>query len=200
MVINTPAAYGTYSDDAAILEVVQALHQSGFDKQDICLMIPPTHPVAAVLNKSNIRSAGLEDGTAMIGWLMKLGAVIIPTVGFFIRSQMFFRNLVMRKDSPALCENAAALAGLGLPARDAARIEYQLRETGAFIYVACADKARTIPALDTLRRTGARETAVVEHPTQREESVRLNKPCLPVDNISVVLTRTESSLTSLPLQ
>ncbi len=68
MVINTPAAYGTYSDDAAILEVVQALHQSGFDKQDICLMIPPTHPVAAVLNKSNIRSAGLEDGTAMIGW------------------------------------------------------------------------------------------------------------------------------------
>jgi hypothetical protein len=200
MVIDTPAAYGTYSDDAAILEVVQALHRSGFDKQDICLMISPTHPVAAVLSKSNILNGGLENGTAIIAGLMKLGAVIIPTVGFFIRSQIFLRDLVMGKDAPALCGNAAVLAGLGFSVRDAARIAYQLRETGAFVYVACSDIARTALALEILRRTGARATAVLDRPAPLEESVCLPQPRLPVDDMRAVLARTESWLPSLPLQ
>ena len=46
MAFNIPAAYGVYSNDVALPEVVQILNQSGFSKEDICMMVSPKHPLA----------------------------------------------------------------------------------------------------------------------------------------------------------
>ncbi len=164
MVFAKPAAYGTYSDNVALRQVIQTLNESGFDKEDICVMVSPRHPIAAVMREANILSAEREANAVtaeLIGWLMKLGAVMIPTVGFFIRSQAFLHALVTRKDSAALCDSSNALVGLGFSEGDAERFENQLGDTGVLVYVTCPEKARTDWAVELLRRMGAGETATL---------------------------------------
>src|SRR5216683_4297964 len=98
----------------------------------------------------------------LIGWLSEFGAVVIPTVGFFIRSQTFFHALVAAKDSSAMCGNSRALVGLGLSESDAERYENQLHDVGVLVYVSCPESARTSWAVELLRRTGAQEVASVK--------------------------------------
>ena len=97
MAAHAPAAYGMYTDDVALRQVVQSLNQSGFDKKDICVMLSPEHPIAAVVREAWISGAGREASTiatGLVSWFMKLGAVMIPTVGFFVRSQSFLDALL----------------------------------------------------------------------------------------------------------
>lgn len=163
MAVNTPAAYGMYPHDAALHQVVQTLNQSGFHKEDICMMVSPRHPIAASVRETNILNAEPEASAVtagLIGWLFEFGAVMIPTVGFFVRSQAFLRALV-RTDSPAR-GSSRTLVGLGFSESDAERFENQLREVGILVYVACPESARTTCAAEVLRQTGAQEIATLE--------------------------------------
>jgi hypothetical protein len=165
MASDTPAAYGMYSDDTPVQHIVQTLNQSGFDNEQICLMVWPRHPIASVMRDANFLNPERKASTMsieMIGWLMKLGAVIIPTAGFFIRSRAFLHALVMRRDSPGLCGNSGALVGLGFSRGDAERLEDRVCDMGVLVYVACTEKERTTKALEVLRQAGASETATLE--------------------------------------
>jgi hypothetical protein len=158
MTANPPAAYGMYSYDAELHEVVQTLNQSGFDNQDICVMVSPKHPIATFVREANILNAGRkEDAVAeeFMGWLFEFGAVMIPTVGFFIRSQIFLHALVASG-------NSGCLSGLRFSKRDAERFERQLREMGVLVYVACAKSANAAWAVEILRQTGAKEPGLLE--------------------------------------
>ena len=153
-----------YAQDIALQQVVQTLNQSGFGKEDICMMVSPRHPIATTVREANILNAEPETSAAaagLIGWLMKFGAVMIPTVGLFIRSQAFLQALVVRKDSPSVYGNSKALVGLGFSEGDALRFERQLREAGVLVYVACPENSKTTSAVELLRRTGASETATL---------------------------------------
>ncbi len=159
-----PAAYGMYTDNVALRQVVQSLNQSGFDKKDICVMLSSEHPIAAVVRGAKIHGAGREAtaiATGMVGWLMKLGAVVIPTVGFFIRSQSFLDALLTRKDSRGLGDHTNTLVGLGFSQGDAERCENQIRQMGVLVYVACQGIEKTTWAADVLRRVGAHEASTV---------------------------------------
>lgn len=165
MVVHSPAAYGMYPHDVALDEVVHTLNGAGFVNEDICMMLSPTHPIATIVRDANFLNTEGEATAAtagLIGWLSEFGAVVIPTVGFFIRSQVFFHALVAAKDSPALCGNSGALVGLGLSRIDAERYENQLHDVGVLVYVSCPESARTNWAAELLRRTGAQEVASVE--------------------------------------
>jgi hypothetical protein len=163
MPVHTPAAYGMYSQETPLNEVVRTLNQAGFGNEDICIMLAPSHPIATIVRDASF----LEEREAsavtagLIGWLSGFGAVVIPTVGFFIRSQEFFQALVVAKDS-AMCGNSSTLAGLGFPANDARRYDTELRKLGVMVYVSCPEKTRTTWAIELLRQTGARETAMLE--------------------------------------
>ena len=165
MAVSAPAAYGMYADDIALRDVVQTLNQSGFDKEDICMMVSPQHPIAATVREGNIPDAGREASAAAawtIGWLMKFGAVMIPTVGLFVRSEPFLHALLAKKDSPAAYGNSKTLAGLGFCESDALRFECQLRKAGVLLYVACPERAEMARAVEVLRKTGARETSTLQ--------------------------------------
>jgi len=165
MAVSTPAAYGMYPHDVELHQVVQTLNQSGFGKEDICMMVSPSHPIATTVREANILNADPQASAiaaGLIGWIMKFGAVIIPTVGLYIRSQAFLHALGVRKDSPGLRGNSRALVGLGFSEGDAIRFERQLRDMGALVYVTCSESDRTTRAIELLRRTGARETAALE--------------------------------------
>jgi hypothetical protein len=158
MTVNPPAAYGMYSYDAEFHDVVHTLNQSGFNKEDICMMVSPRHRIAEFVCETNILNAERKDGAVaeeFMTWLFGLGAVVIPTVGFFIRSRAFLHALL--GDG-----NSGCLEGLGFSERDAHRFEKQLRERGVLIYVACAENANAASAVEILRRTGAKEPGLLK--------------------------------------
>ena len=118
MTFPTPAAYGIYSPTTALKEVVHTLNRAGFVNEDICMMLSPTHPIAGI-----VREAGLNEGdrqtssvaAKLIGWLSEFGAVMIPSVGFFIRSQAFFHALLSDEEAPGLCGRSGAITENGRP-------------------------------------------------------------------------------------
>jgi len=164
MVRNIPAAYGMYSQDVALNDVVHTLNQAGFNNEDICMMLSPTHPIASLVRDASLFNSEREASSVtagLIGWLSEFGAVMIPTVGFFIRSQAFFHALMTTRDTPALCGNSSTLVGLGFSEDEADRFESQLRQLGVLVYVSCPESAKTMWACEVLRHTGAHEAATL---------------------------------------
>ena len=165
MVVHSPAAYGMYRHDVALSEVVHTLNGAGFGNENICMMLSPSHPISTIVRDASFLNTEREATAAtagLIGWLSEFGAVVIPTVGFFIRSQTFFHALVAAKDSSAMCGNSQALVGLGLSESDAERYENQLHDVGVLVYVSCPESAKTSWAVELLRRTGAQEVSSVK--------------------------------------
>ena len=159
------AAYAMYPRTVALPEVVGALNSAGFQKEDICMVLSPAHPDAAAMgeaNAFNTRDFAAGTGARMIGWFSGFGAVVIPTVGLFIRSQAFFQALLNEQNIPAFSRGSRALLGLGFSPDDAKRLGQQLCDVGALVYVTCQGKAKARGAIELLRGLGAREAASVE--------------------------------------
>jgi hypothetical protein len=159
---NGTAAYGMYPRNIALLEVVDALNCAGFDNEDICMVLSPAHPDATVVRDAKITDPGNEENATsarMIGWFSKFGAVVIPTVGFFIRSQAFFHALVAEQNFPAMSRGSRTLLGLGFGEDEAKRLGHQLCDVGAMVYVSCQESSKANSAIELLRRAGAREAA-----------------------------------------
>jgi hypothetical protein len=156
------AAYGMYARHVALPEVVCALREAGFAKQDICMVLSPAHPDAAHLGDAS--PFEVEDGNTgtcarMIAWYSEFGAVVIPTVGFFVRSTAFLQALTDEQNFPALSRWSRTLIGLGFSPDEATRLGHELTDVGALVYVSCAETAKAQGAIELLRRTGAREAA-----------------------------------------
>lgn len=172
MAMNTAAAYGVYSKDVTLADVVRNLNQAGFENESICMMLSPGHPIASVVRDANLFNTERESSIVtakLIGWLSEFGAVTIPTVGFFIRSQAFFHALMVARDAPALCGNARTLVGLGFTEREAERYEDQLDQLGVLVYISCVNGAKAHWAQEVLRHTGAKEAATLEESLDERE-------------------------------
>lgn len=162
MKVSQAAAYGMYPRNAALPEIVFALNRAGFENEDICMVLSPAHPAATVVRDAKIVSAGRDESAIsarMIGWFSEFGAVVIPTVGFFIRSQMFLRALLVEQNFPALSRGSRTLLGLGFSEREAKRLGHQLSDVGAMVYVSCGESDKADCAIELLRRMGAKEAA-----------------------------------------
>ena len=160
MISSGTAAYGMYSRSAALPEVVSALNQAGYRNENICMVLSPAHPDASIFyDTTDIAGAECATTTRMIRWFSGFGAVIIPTVGVFIRSQAFLTALLAEKTSSALSRGSRTLVDLGFSPEDAKRLGHQLSDVGALVYVSCAENAKAMSAIELLRRTGAQEAA-----------------------------------------
>lgn len=162
MRVNRTAAYAMYPRNVALPEVVSALNQAGFEKEDICMVLSPAHPVATAAEDATIGAVAREQSAIsarMIGWFSELGAVVIPTVGFFIRSQAYLHDLLTEQNSPGLSRGSRTLLGLGFSQDEAKRLGRQLCDVGALVYVSCKESTKADWAIELLRRAGAKEAA-----------------------------------------
>jgi hypothetical protein len=165
MAQHTTAAYGLFPQDVPLPDIVHTLNRAGFDNESICMMLSPNHPIASLVREASVFNSESESNAvtaSLIGWLSQFGAVMIPTVGFFIRSQAFFHALMVQHGSPALCGSARTLSGLGFPDDEADRFEHQVRQVGVLVYVACGESAKTTWACEVLRQTGAHEASTLD--------------------------------------
>ncbi len=167
MLVNMSAAYGVYPHCVALGEVLQTLAEGGFQKESICMMLSPAHPVAAIVRESGIHVFEREASAVTAGlihWLSEFGAVLIPTFGLFISSREYFRTLMVEKNSIAgCCKQNQPLVRLGFSEEVATQLENQVREVGVLVYVSCPETAQTQWALELLRATGAEEAGLVEN-------------------------------------
>jgi hypothetical protein len=162
MSANGSAAYAVYPRNVALPDVVSALNQAGFQNEDISMVLSPAHPVATGVGDAKIGGTEKDESASnarMIGWFSKFGAVVIPTVGFFIRSHAFFQALLTEQNFPALSRGSRTLLGLGFSEDEAKRLGHQLCDVGALVYVSCRESHRADWAIDLLRKAGAREAA-----------------------------------------
>ena len=164
MISSGTAAYGMYSRNVALPEVVSALNRAGYHNENICMVLSPAHPDAAIFHDSTSNVAGGESATTarMIRWFSGFGAVVIPTVGVFVRSQAFLKALFTEKTSSALSRGCRTLVDLGFSPDDAKRLGHQLCDVTALVYVTCVENDTAASATELLRRTGAKEAATVE--------------------------------------
>jgi hypothetical protein len=167
MATNAFAAYGIYPHRVALNDILTSLNDGGVDNESICMMFSPAHPIATVVRDANAMNAERDRGAGtagLIGWLAKFGAVVIPSVGFFIRSREFFRAIISEKESSSRCSNSGTLMGLGFSKLDADHVDHRLRDVGALVYVSCPESDKTKWALELLRDSGAEESGMVESP------------------------------------
>lgn len=155
MRINQTAAYAMYPRNVALPEVVCALNRAGIGNEDICMVLSPAHPDASVFDSEAASSA------RMIAWFSELGAVFIPTVGFFIRSQAFFPPASTEQSFPNLSRGSKTLLNLGFPQEEAKRLGLQLSDFGALIYIPCSESAKAETAIQVLQNLGAREASTL---------------------------------------
>lgn len=163
---NGTAAYGMYSRHVALPDVVCALNQAGFENKDICMVLSPAHPDAAAVSDAGMlddKPSEAARRARAIRWFSGFGAVVIPTVGLFIRSEMFFQALVAGPPASALSRGSGTLVGLGFSTDDAKRLGHQLCDVNAMVYVSCRKDSDTQGAIELLRNAGAREAARLEN-------------------------------------
>ena len=161
MSVTGTAAYAMYPRNVALPAVVSALNQAGFGNEDICRVLSPAHPFASAVEDATIGNVAREQSAIsahMIGWFSQLGAVVIPTVGFYIRSQAFFQALLGEQNFSSLSRGSGTLLGLGFSEDEAKRLGHQLCDVGAMVYVSCQESSKDW-AIELLRRAGAREAA-----------------------------------------
>ena len=162
MISSGTAAYGMYSRHVALPEVVSALNRAGYQNENICMVLSPAHPAASVFQEGGLPDFIGADGagtTKMISWFSKFGAVVIPTVGLFIRSQAFLKALMNECKPSGLSRGSGTLMDLGFSPDDAKRLGHRLSDVGALVYVTCPEDCNAIGALELLRSTGAQEAA-----------------------------------------
>jgi len=160
MVSSGIAAYGMYSRHVALPEVVSALNRAGYENEDICMVLSPAHPDAGVFHETAHVTGSASPTTAgMIRWFSEFGAVVIPTVGVFIRSKAFLNALFTERNSSTLSRGSRTLVDLGFSTEDAKRLGQRLCDFGALVYVSCPENGKETSAIELLRRTGAQEAA-----------------------------------------
>jgi len=173
------AAYGVYSKTVELQQVVQTLNQSGFPCKDICLLLAPAHPLAGLARDQMMLPASADQSVSpgLIPWLLRLGAVVIPRAGCFIRSRHFLQPLLGETICCASLRNAATLLSLGIAKQDAHRVAGLISETGVFIYVSCSQAEESQHVREILCNTGADEARClhqsVPHPGVFERETAL---------------------------
>jgi hypothetical protein len=161
---NKTAAYGIFSREAHLEQVLQSLQLAGFQKENICIFLTPTHPIAEKVQNMAIgpsSDGSAEEGaTDVVAWLSQFGAVVIPGVGLFVGSREFLRALTQSDWAIAECDGGM-LTGLGIPQPHAARFETRVREDATLVFVSCDGYAQAQWAREILRRMPAEQVSLL---------------------------------------
>lgn len=122
---NKTAAYGLFRMEVRLDEVVTSLNSAGFESTDICVFLPPGHPIVEGVRNMKAAATAFEMEASperMVSWLATFGGIVIPDLGCFVGSPEYLRALMHTNRLPDVAGNHGMLASLGIPLRHAARV------------------------------------------------------------------------------
>jgi hypothetical protein len=166
MALSAAAAYGMYATESPIQEILASLNQAGCSSEDVCLLMPSSHPVAqAVRDAKFVPTTFSSDAPAseLLQWLSRLGAVVIPGVAFFVGSRVFLRA-VLDPCPVSMSSSSERLLALGLSPDEADHYGNRLNRDGVMIFVSCRGEEQSHEIREVLSRTGALEASCSQEP------------------------------------
>ena len=154
------AAYGIFPTRVGLEEVISCLNSAGFPNSDICVFLPPSHPIAEELRHLHTPYASLAREVELestVSWLSRFGGFVIPGVGLFVGSGRYLSALTQADCRPAQTTHRGMLQNLGIPEEMATRYEARLRRDAMIVFVDCDGWARSEWACEILQRLQAEE-------------------------------------------
>ena len=159
------AVVGIYPSYSSVEDAVDVLKEAGFRNTDISVLFPEkagSKEFAAHKGTRAPEGAAAGAGTGAIvggalGWLVGIGALMIPGVGPFIAAGPIMTTLAGMGVGGAVGGLAGALIGLGIPEHAAKRYEIRVKEGGILLSVHSDDPTWTKRAQEILKRTGAED-------------------------------------------
>ncbi|HET9087512.1 MAG TPA: general stress protein [Acidobacteriaceae bacterium] len=161
------AVFGIYMNVAQAEQAADRLIASGFDNQDISVLMADndaSHQFAHEKNTkapegatTGVATGGVIGGT--LGVLAGIGALAIPGVGPLIAAGPIMAGLAGLGIGGAVGGLIGALVGMGIPEYEAKRYEGRVRDGGVLLSAHCGSSEEISRAKDILRATGAEDIA-----------------------------------------
>jgi sporulation protein YlmC with PRC-barrel domain len=166
--VHATAAWGLYDDRKKLEEAVKELKDSGFEREDISLLLPDKEASQKLSFEYNTKApegiaTGATTGALLggsLGWLASIGAIAIPGIGPLLAAGPIVAALAGAGAAGAIGGVAGGLIGLGMPELEAKRYQAELAKGGVLLAVQCSDARFAESARQILDRTGARDVLV----------------------------------------
>jgi hypothetical protein len=161
------AVFALFPDRLAVESAIDALRSSGFDSDDISVLLPDhesPHDLAhAKASKApEGATAGVGAGAMIggaLGWLAGIGSLALPGIGPLIAAGPIVAALATASVVGAVGGIAGALLGMGIPEYEAKRYEGHVRAGGILLSVHCDDMEAVRRAKEILDAIGGRDIA-----------------------------------------
>jgi len=161
------AAFGIYSDRAAVEQAVDRLKSEGYRNTDISVLFPVNEGTKDFAHEKNTKApegatAGAGTGAVLggtLGWLAGIGSLAIPGLGPFIAAGPIMAALAGAGVGGAVGGMVGALVGMGIPEYEAKRYEGRVKSGGILLSVHCDNSEWTRKAKEILEETGAEDVS-----------------------------------------
>jgi hypothetical protein len=162
------AAWGLYDDRKNLEEAVKELKDSGFQREDISVLLPDKEASQRLSFEYGTKApegiaTGATTGALLggsLGWLASIGALAIPGIGPLIAAGPIVAALAGAGAAGTIGGFAGGLIGLGMPELEAKRYQTEVAKGGVLLAVQCFDVRFADTAKRILDATGARDVLV----------------------------------------
>lgn len=176
--IQNGVVLGIFNSRSEVEQAIDALKADGFRSADISALFPSgTSNKEFAHEKGTKLPEGTTTGTASglllggtLGWLIGVGAIVIPGLGAFIAAGPIMGMLAGAGLGSAVGGLTGALIGLGFPEYEAKRYEGQVKDGGILLSVHCDNHEWTERAQDLLKQNGARDISATSETRADYES------------------------------
>ena len=163
--MGNTAVFGLFKTREDVENAVEQLRHAGFRNTDISVFFPQNPGTKDLAHEKNTKApegiaAGAGSGAIVggaLGWLVGVGALVIPGVGPFITAGPIVAALAGVGAGGALGGILGALIGIGIPEYEAKRYEGRIRNGGILLSVHSDNSEWTHRAHDLLEDVGAED-------------------------------------------
>jgi hypothetical protein len=157
------AVFGIFRNESQLEAAIIALREAGFRNDDVSVMFPDKASTKEFAHEKHTKApegaaAGAGAGAAVggtLGWLVGIGALVIPGLGPFIAAGPIVAALAGAGAGGALGGVTGALVGMGIPEIEAKRYEGLLKGGNILMSVHADSADWTKKAKEILERAGA---------------------------------------------
>jgi hypothetical protein len=161
------AVFGIFRNESQLDSALVALKASGFRYDDVSVMFPDKSSTKEFAHEKHTKApegaaAGAGAGAAVggtLGWLVGIGALVIPGLGPFIAAGPIVAALAGAGAGGALGGVTGALVGMGIPEIEAKRYEGLLKDGNILMSVHADSSDWTKKAKEILERSGAKDVS-----------------------------------------
>jgi hypothetical protein len=161
------AVFGLFRDEDTVVRTIEALRAAGFANADISALLPDTKATRDFAHEKHTKApegaaAGATAGViagGTFGWLLGIGAIVIPGLGPFIAAGPIMAALAGAGVGAAAGTLTGALIGMGIPEYEAKRYESFINDGGMLLSVHARDRDQAKRARSILDGFGGHDIA-----------------------------------------